>query len=94
MSCFKHITEELYYNYILPNIIKPPMKLLDWIDIKSIGQSYRMQLSYNSNAIYILKENPDKINWVFLLKPPNIYEIDYVKWRQLMKEYYYDYIKN
>ena len=36
-------------------------KLLDWIDIKKL---YWQGLSLIQNAIYLLEQNQDKINWI------------------------------
>lgn len=88
---FSDIPTELYYNYILPYIIKPPMKLLDWIDITQIdiyGTNYLHYLSKNPNAIDLLKENPDKICWWILSSNPNAIDIlkdnpDKIDWKYL-----------
>jgi hypothetical protein len=40
------------------------MKLRDWIEIDKL---YWEMLSRNPNAIDILKENKDKINWYFFI---------------------------
>jgi hypothetical protein len=39
------------------------MKLRDWIDSSKLNYKF---LSGNKNAIELLKENPDKINWITL----------------------------
>ena len=39
------------------------MKLQDWVYVNKLDQDY---LSTNPNAMEILKENPDKIDWVLL----------------------------
>ena len=39
------------------------LKLRDWIDINKINWEY---LSFNPNAIELLKKNKDKINWNYL----------------------------
>jgi hypothetical protein len=36
-------------------------------------------LSDNSNAIHLLEQNIDKIDWNFLTGNPNIFELDYIK---------------
>jgi hypothetical protein len=36
-------------------------------------------LSINLNAIHLLEKNQDKINWNYLSKNPNIFELDYIK---------------
>jgi len=42
---------------------RPILKLRDWIDKSKIDLK---MLSLNKNAIELLKENPDKINWAYL----------------------------
>ena len=37
-----------------------PMKLQHWVDVNKLNFDY---LSINPNAIYLLKKNPDKIDW-------------------------------
>ena len=44
------------------------LKLLNWIDINKINWD---NLSENTNAIELLKENQDKINWGNLYKNTN-----------------------
>jgi hypothetical protein len=39
-------------------------------------------LSLNPNAIDLLKENPDKIDWWRLSRNPNIFTYDYEKMRE------------
>jgi hypothetical protein len=46
-----------------------PMKLLDWIDKSKLDLFY---LSLNPNAIEILKENYDLIEWSMLSRNHNI----------------------
>ena len=41
-------------------------------------------LSTNINAIDLLKENPDKIDWIELSRNPNIFTYDYEKMRENM----------
>jgi hypothetical protein len=36
-------------------------------------------LSLNPNAIHLLKQNKDKIDWDELSKNPNIFELDYIR---------------
>ena len=57
---FHNIPEEVFINNILPYVIEPPMKLLDWIDINNIDW---MHLSFNDNAIDLLKANLNKVDW-------------------------------
>ena len=57
---FNQIPHEVYLKHILPYVIKPPMKLLDWIDIENLDWKL---LSNNINAIDLLEANQDKINW-------------------------------
>jgi len=45
------------------NINMDYFKLRDWIDIDKLNWNI---LSYNLNAIKLLEENPDKINWSYL----------------------------
>ncbi len=47
-------------------------KLRDWIDINKIDWE---GLSFNSNAIELLKENQDKINWDYLSFNVNAIEL-------------------
>jgi hypothetical protein len=144
-----NIPEEVYTNYILKYIVKPPMKLLDWIDINKLNwldlsknpvaidllkanndminwnllslkanndminwdylscnesamellkenqhNIYWDELSAKPYAIDILKEKQDKINWFELSQNPGIFEIDNVKWTQLIQSYYDNFIKN
>jgi len=49
-------------------LVKPKMKLLDWIDVNNLSWGY---LSANPNAIHLLEQNMDKIDWVFLSKNSN-----------------------
>ena len=42
---------------------KPIYKLKDWININQLNWN---SLSENSNAIHLLEQNPDKINWFHL----------------------------
>jgi len=46
--------------YYISLFISKKFKLLDWIDINKLNWS---NLSSNPNAIELLKENQDKINW-------------------------------
>ena len=46
--------------------------LRDWIDINKLKWDY---LSFNSNAIILLKENQNKINWTNLSSNPNAIEL-------------------
>ena len=54
-------------------LVKPKMKLLDWIPLDKIDWKY---ISTNPNAIHLLQQNIDKINWYNFSKNPNIFEID------------------
>ena len=55
-------------------LVKPKMKLLDWIPLDKIDWSW---LSTNPNAIHLLEKNMDKIIiWDDLSANPNIFEID------------------
>ena len=48
------------------------LKLRDWINIDKIDWN---GLSYNKNAIKLLKENKNKINWYNLSENPNAIEL-------------------
>ena len=48
------------------------LKLRDWIDINTLNWN---DLSFNQNAIELLKENKDKINWYWLSLNPNAIEL-------------------
>ena len=69
---------------------KPIWKLRDWIDKNKLNWNY---LSYNKNAIELLKENPEKIDWDYLSLNPAIFELDYEKMRINNEEIYEDLIK-
>ena len=58
---------EIISNYIYVNY-----SLLDWIDINNLKWDY---LSSNPNAIELLKENQDKINWGHISKNSSIFKI-------------------
>ena len=69
----------------LKNFVK--YELLDWIPINKINWSY---LSKNPNAIELLKENEDKIDWYYLSlsRNPNAIELlkenkDKIDWHNL-----------
>ena len=47
----------------------------------------------NKNAISLLKENQDKIDWYYLSSNPAIFELDYKKMRENNQEMYEDLIK-
>ena len=49
-------------------LVKPKMKLLDWIPLDKINW---YMLSKNPNAINLLEQNMDKINWNSLSCNPN-----------------------
>ena len=44
---------------------KPVWKLRNWIDLEKLDWH---SLSFNPNAIEILKKNEDKIDWYYLFK--------------------------
>ena len=50
------------------------MKLLNWIDINKLNW---VELSRNENAVELLKENQDKINWLLFSTNPSIFTLDY-----------------
>ena len=47
-------------NIIASYLVKPKMKLLDWISLDKINWSW---LSKNPNAIHLLEKNMNNINW-------------------------------
>ena len=53
---------------------RPIWKLRDWVDVEKLDW---MMLSYNKNAIQLLEENPEKINWENLSE--NEITIDFLK---------------
>ena len=75
---------------ITRHIQKPTYELLDWIDIKNLDFD---NLSENPNAIKLLEENPNKINWYYLSSNPSIFEFDYEKMRENNQDMYEDLIK-
>ena len=50
-------------------------------------------LSANEASIELLKDNQDKLNWNWLSDNRRIFEIDNIKWRQLIQSYYDSFIK-
>ena len=52
------------------------LNIRNWIDKGKID--WRV-LSCNPNAIHILEQNLDKINWCHLSENPNIFGRDYIK---------------
>jgi hypothetical protein len=44
------------------------MELLDWIDFNKLNPKL---LSMNPNAIHLLDQNPEKIDWEYLSRNPN-----------------------
>ena len=68
-------------------LVKPKMKLLDWILLNKIN---RDTLSKNPNAIHLLEKNIDKINWWYLSENPNAIHlleqnIDKIHWLNISK---------
>ena len=57
---------------IVSYLIKPKMKLLDWIPLDKLNW---LSLSENPNAIHLLEQNICKINWYMLSGNPNAEEI-------------------
>ena len=53
---------------VAPYLVKPRMKLLDWIPIDKLDWYC---LSGNPNAIHLMEQNPDKIDWIYLSQNPN-----------------------
>ena len=66
-------------NKTMTDNLELPMCLLDWIDKDNLNWDC---LSRNINAIQLLRENPDKINWYNLSKNPSIFTYDYEKMRE------------
>ena len=56
----------------------PLCKLRDWIPIEKLKW---YGLSTNPNAIHLLEQNMDKINWVWLSSNQFIFEYDWVAMR-------------
>ena len=54
-------------------LVKPKMKLLDWIPIDWIylNKIVWKELSKNPNAIHLMEQNPDMIDWKNLSRNPN-----------------------
>ena len=50
-------------------LVKPKMKLLDWVELDKLD--WYGLLSTNPNAIYLLEQNMDKIDWMKLSGNPN-----------------------
>ena len=68
-------------------VIKPNMKLLDWINKKKLKWDW---LSTNPNAIHLLEQNKDKINWENLSENPNAIHIleqnkNKISWKHFME---------
>jgi hypothetical protein len=82
------------------NDLGPLCKLRDWIDIKllKVGHGFYSELSYNQNAVYMLRKYPSQINFTCLVQNCNrIYLADlYDTLRfsccdmELNKPYYYN----
>jgi hypothetical protein len=74
-----------------PNIIEIiNIKLMSKINKSKIAFEI---LSLNENAIEILEENNDKINWNNLSLNPSIFELDYEQMRNNNKDIYEELIK-
>jgi len=56
-------------NIISSYLVKPKMKLLDWIKLDKLSW---FTLSKNPNAIQLLEYNMNKIYWQWLSSNPNI----------------------
>ena len=52
------------------------MKLLDWIDINKLDWHWLLS---NPNAIHLLEQNQDKIEWNCLSRNPSIFVYNYEK---------------
>ena len=62
---------------------RPIWKLRDWIDVEILHWNF---LSFNPNAINLLKENPENINWCILSNNKNAIEMlennkENINWR-------------
>ena len=55
-------------------------KLRDWINKDKL---HWWSLSENSNAMHLLEEEPDNIDWYLLTNNPSIFEIDYMKTKKI-----------
>jgi hypothetical protein len=74
-------------NIIASYLVKPKMKLLDWIPLDNLDWD---TLSENPNAIHLLEQNMDKINWTNLSLNPNAIHlleqnIDEIDWNMLSR---------
>ena len=68
-------------------IVKPKMKLLDWIPLNKLNWNI---LANNLNAIHLLEKNIDKIDWKFLSYNPNAIHLleqnmDNIDWTSLLQ---------
>ena len=83
---FKYFTLLFYYiksnkmnipldviRLIASYLVEPKMKLLDWIPLDKLDWD---NLSENPDAIHLLEQNMNKINFAYLSKNPSIFEID------------------
>ncbi len=59
------------------------MKLRDWIGLDMLDWTMLLR---NPNAIHLLEQNQDKINWYSLSTNPAIFAYDYEEIKQLYSE--------
>jgi len=76
-----------YYLNSKMSLNRPIWKLRDWIDEEKIDW---YNLSLNSNAIDLLKKNPDKIDWYSLSGNKNAIELfkenlNHILWSELSR---------
>ena len=67
----KSIFDENVIHIILKYFWCPTKILLEWIPISNINWKY---LSLNKNAIHLLENNQDKIDWTSLSRNTSIFE--------------------
>ena len=48
------------------------------------------ELSSNPNAMHLLEEEPDYIDWYLLTNNPSIFEIDYMKTKKNMVDIFFE----
>ena len=71
----------------MSTIDNTPYKLLDWVYTHFLNDFWK-KISENPNAIYLLEQNPDKIDWEYLSYNPNAIHIlkqnqDKIDWENL-----------
>ena len=73
-------------NIVSSYLVKPKMKLLDWVELDKLD--WYGLLSTNPNAIHLLEQNINKIDWMLLSNNPNAIHLleknmEKIDWRQL-----------